>query len=106
KGIRKRATRDIRKSVTGRRRRDSVMTCISQITDIVFGSIQLGDVPVSINGVEALSRFVADDYLRVKKKLRPEWFHVGHSAPHGADIRVVDDERVPATGHRRARVAS
>src|SRR5438874_3913951 len=89
KGIRKRATRDIRKSVTGRRRRDSVMTCISQITDIVFGSIQLGDVPVSINGVEALSRFVADDYLRVKKKLRPEWFHVGHSDLPGASDQIL-----------------
>jgi hypothetical protein len=89
KGIRKRATRDIRKSVAGRRRRDALMTCISQITDIVFGSIQLGDVPVSIYGVEALGRFVADDYLRVKKKLRPEWFQVGHSDLPGASDQIL-----------------
>jgi len=91
KGIRKRATRDIRKSVTGRRRRDGLMTCISQVTDIVFGSIQLGDMPVSIYGVEALGRFVADDYLRVKKKLRPEWFQVGHSDLPGASDQILSE---------------
>jgi len=92
KGIRKSATRDIRKSVAdsgSRRHRGGLMTCISQITDIVFGSIQLGDVPVSIYGVESLGRFVADDYLRVKKKFRPEWYQVGHADIPGASDQIL-----------------
>ena len=92
KGIRKSATRDIRKSVAesgSRRHRSGLMTCIAQITDIVFGSIQLGDVPVSIYGVESLGRFVADDYLRVKKKFRPEWYQVGHADLPGASDQIL-----------------
>jgi predicted membrane protein DUF2254 len=92
KGIRKRATRDMRRHAVGasaRRHRDGLMTCIAQITDIVFGSIQLGDVPVSIYGIESLSRFLADDYLRVKKKFRPEWFQVGHSDLPGASDQIL-----------------
>lgn len=92
KGIRKRATRDIRKlaaSSGGRANREPLMTCIAQITDIVFGSIQLGDVPVSIYGIESLGRFLADDYLRVKKKFRPEWFQVGHADMPGASDQIL-----------------
>src|SRR5438105_2586426 len=65
------------------------MTCIAQVTDIVFGSIQLGDLPVSIYGVEVLGRFVADDYLRVKKKFRPDWFQVGHTDMPGASDQIL-----------------
>jgi len=92
RGIRARATRDIRKAseeAKGRNRRPSLMTCISQTTDIVFGSIQLGDMPVSIYGVETLGRFIADDYLRVKKRFRPEWFLVGHADLPGASDQIL-----------------
>jgi hypothetical protein len=92
KGIRQRASRDVRRAVTSkqaRRRRDGLQTCIAQVTDIVFGSIQLGDMPVSIYGVEVLGRFVADDYLRVKKKFRPDWFQVGHTDMPGASDQIL-----------------
>ncbi|HET9410767.1 MAG TPA: DUF2254 family protein [Candidatus Dormibacteraeota bacterium] len=92
KGIRERASRDVRRSVpskNARRYRDGLQTCIAQVTDIVFGSIQLGDMPVSIYGVEVLGRFVADDYLRVKKKFRPDWFQVGHSDMPGASDQIL-----------------
>jgi hypothetical protein len=92
KGIRNRASRDIRKAAVDahrRNRRDSLMTCISQATDIVFGSVQLGDMPVSIYGIEVLSRFLADDYLRVKKRFRPEWFQVGHADMPGASDQIL-----------------
>ncbi len=92
KGIRNRASRDVRKSAAakaGRTRRASLMTCLAQVTDIVFGSIQLGDMPVSIYGIEVLGRFVADDYLRVKKKFRPDWFRVGHSDMPGASDQIL-----------------
>jgi Predicted membrane protein (DUF2254) len=92
KGIRSRASREIRRSVASknpRRYRDGLMTCISQATDIVFGSIQLGDLPVSIYGVETLGRFLADDYLRVKKRLRPDWFQVGHTDMPGASDQIL-----------------
>jgi len=92
KGIRERASRDIRRSVTSknpRRYRNGLQTCIAQVTDIVFGSIQLGDLPVSIYGVEVLGRFVADDYLRVKKKFRPDWFQVGHTDMPGASDQIL-----------------
>ncbi len=49
KGIHTRATRAVRDYAVGKGGRDcraSVMTCISQATDIVIGSIQLGDMPV------------------------------------------------------------
>jgi hypothetical protein len=91
-GIRNRATRDVRQYAAGRggrERRAGVMTCLSQATDIVFGSVQLGDMPVSIYGIEVLGRFIADDYLRVKKKFRPEWFQVGHADIPGASDQIL-----------------
>ncbi|HLZ94405.1 MAG TPA: DUF2254 family protein [Candidatus Dormibacteraeota bacterium] len=92
KGIRRRATRDIRRTVNAantRKYRDGLMTCVAQVTDIVFGSIQLGDMPVSVYGVETLGHFLADDYLRVKKKLKPDWFQVGHADMPGASDQIV-----------------
>ena len=92
KGIRQRASRDVRRAVSSkntRRYRDALQTCIAQVTDIVFGSIQLGDMPVSIYGIEVLGRFVADDYLRVKKKFRPDWFQVGHADMPGASDQIL-----------------
>lgn len=92
KGIRNRATRDIRRAAEAqitRRYRDELMTHVAQVTDIVFGSIQLGDMPVSIYGIETLGRFLADDYLRVKKKFKPDWFQVGHTDMPGASDQIV-----------------
>jgi len=92
KGIRQRASRDVRRAAVSkqtRRRRDSLQTCIAQVTDIVFGSIQLGDLPVSIYGVEVLGRFLADDYLRVKKRFKPDWFQVGHTDMPGASDQIL-----------------
>jgi hypothetical protein len=65
------------------------MTCVSQVRDIVLGSVQLGDMPVSIYGVEVLGRFIADDYLRLKKKFRPDWFKVSHTDLPGASDQVL-----------------
>jgi hypothetical protein len=46
-------------------------------------------MPVSIYGIEVLGRFIADDYLRVKKKFRPEWFQVGHADIPGASDQIL-----------------
>ena len=92
KGIRSRATLDLRRTVSAanaRKRRDGLMTCVAQVTDIVFGSIQLGDMPVTIYGVETLGHLLADDYLRVKKKLKPDWFQVGHAEMPGASDQIL-----------------
>ena len=91
-GIRTRAAREIRAYALGkggRRSRSSVMTCLSQATDIVIGSIQLGDMPVSIYGIETLAGFIADDYLRHKKKLRADWFRVSHADLPGASDQIL-----------------
>ena len=91
-GIRKRATRELRLAVGAtdtRRHRSKLMTCIAQATDIVFGSMQLGDMPVSIYGIEVLGRFLADDYLKVKKGFRQDWFQVGHAEMPGASDQIL-----------------
>ena len=91
-GIRKRASRDLRRAVKNKdayRRRSGVMTCISQVTDIVFGSISLGDLPVSINGIEVMGRFLADDYLKAKKSFHQDWFQVGHADMPGASDQIL-----------------
>ena len=92
KGIRTRATRAVRDYAAGkggRNCRASVMTCISQATDIVIGSIQLGDMPVSIYGIETLAHFIADDYLPAKKKFRADWFQVSHADLPGASDQIL-----------------
>jgi hypothetical protein len=91
-GIRKRAARDLHRAAAGRdahRSRGGLMTAISQVSDIVFGSIQLGDLPVSIYGIELLGRFLADDYLKVKKGFRQDWFQVGHADMPGASDQIL-----------------
>src|SRR5213594_2610377 len=50
-GIIRRARRELRGAVNSRhagRRRNALMTCIAQVTDIAFGSIQLGDMPICV----------------------------------------------------------
>jgi hypothetical protein len=92
-GIRKRATRGLRKAVgsaNSRGPRNALITCIAQATDIAYGSIQVGDMPVVIYAIEVLGRFVADDYLKVKKKgFKHEWFQVGHAEMPGASDQIL-----------------
>jgi hypothetical protein len=65
------------------------MTSIAQVTDIAFGSIQLGDMPVCVMSIEVLGQFLAQDYLSAKKKFRPEFFKVGHAELPGASDQII-----------------
>src|SRR5207245_272415 len=76
-GIIRSARRSLRRAANGRdlrRNRNDTMTCVAQVTDIAFGSIQLGDLPVAVLGIEGLGQFIAHDYLPAKKGLGAEWF--------------------------------
>jgi hypothetical protein len=90
--IMRRAKRELRAASTtrhARRRRDALMTSIAQVTDIAFGSIQLGDMPVCVLSIDVLGRFVADDYLASKKGFPAEWFQVDHSDMPGASDQII-----------------
>ena len=90
--IMRRAQRKLRASTNvhhSRRYRDALMTSIAQVTDIAFGSIQLGDMPVCVLTIEVLGRFLADEYLIVKKDFAPEWFQVSHAEMPGASDQIV-----------------
>lgn len=91
-GIRHRARRQLQ-GATGRRdsyvARSELMTSLAQLQDIAFGSIQLGDMPVAMQTIEALGELLADGYLRIKKDLRPEWLHVGHADLPGASDQII-----------------
>src|SRR2546421_9093379 len=91
-GIMRRARKEIRAATRKRRvlqRRRAVLTCMEQVTDIVFGSIQLGDMPVCQHSIEVMGDFLAREYLPVKKNLNPEWFKVGHAELPGASDQIV-----------------
>lgn len=91
-GIMRRATRQLRseaKKPKNRRQRDALMTSIAQVTDIAFGSIQLGDMPVCVMSIEVLGQFIARDYMAVKQKFSPEWFKVGHGDLPGASDQII-----------------
>jgi predicted membrane protein DUF2254 len=91
-GIMRRAARQLRAAARqpkNRRQREELMTSIAQVTDIAFGSIQLGDMPVCVMSIEVLGQFMARDYLAVKKKFSPEWFKVGHSELPGASDQII-----------------
>src|SRR5467141_351696 len=60
-GIMRRARRSLK-------RRTELMTCVAQVSDIAFGSIQLGDMPVAILGIDVLGQFLSRDYIPAKKK--------------------------------------
>ena len=88
------ARRSLKRSVTGRDlrgHRADLMTSIAQVTDIAFGSIQLGDMPVAVMGIEGLGYFVAEDYLAARKSLNPEWFKVGHAELPGASDQIITE---------------
>jgi hypothetical protein len=91
-GIMRRARRELRAAVNSknsRRHRTELMTSIAQVTDIAFGSIQLGDVPICVLSIEVLGQLLAEDYLPVKKDFKPEWFKVGHAEMPGASDQIL-----------------
>src|ERR1700704_922335 len=91
-GIMRRARRDLRAAVASqhaRRHRQELMTSVAQITDIAFGSIQLGDVPICVLSIEVLGQLIADDYLPVRKGFQADWFKVGHAELPGASDQIL-----------------
>src|SRR5205823_3485104 len=81
-GIMRRARRSLK-------RRSQLMTSIAQVTDIAFGSMQLGDIPVCVLSIEVLGQFVAGDYVPAKKKMGVDWFRVGHAELPGASDQII-----------------
>ena len=81
-GIMRRARRSLK-------RRSQLMTSIAQVTDIAFGSMQLGDIPVCVLSIEVLGQFVARDYVPAKKKMGVDWFRVGHAELPGASDQII-----------------
>ena len=91
-GIMRRARRELRAAANsehGRRHRAELMTSIAQVTDIAFGSIQLGDVPICVLSIDVLGQLLAEDYLPVKKSFKPDWFKVGHAEMPGASDQIL-----------------
>ena len=91
-GIMRRARRELRGGASGRhsqRHRGALMTCVAQVTDIAYGSLQLGDMPVCILSIEVLGHFLARDYLPAKQKLNADWFKVGHAELPGASDQII-----------------
>src|SRR6266850_4652514 len=90
--IMRRAKRELKAATSSRhprKHRDALMESIAQVTDIAYGSIQLGDMPVCVLTIEVLGRFLADDYLKIRKSCAPEWFQVGHADMPGASDQIV-----------------
>src|SRR3989475_1999418 len=91
-GIMRRGRKELRAATRKRRvlqRRRALLTCMEQVTDIAFGSIQLGDMPVCQHSIEVLGDFLAREYLPVKENMDPEWFKVGHAELPGASDQIV-----------------
>src|SRR5665213_4286878 len=65
------------------------MTSVAQITDIAFGSIQLGDVPICVLSIEVLGQLIADDYFPIRKDINSDWFKVGHAEMPGASDQIL-----------------
>jgi hypothetical protein len=88
----RRARRELKAAVNSkqnRRHRGELMTSIAQVTDIAFGSIQLGDVPICVLSIEVLGQLLAEDYLPIKKDFKPDWFKVGHAELPGASDQIL-----------------
>jgi Predicted membrane protein (DUF2254) len=93
-GVIRNARRSLRRAAGSRdprSHRSDLMTSVAQVTDIAFGSIQLGDMPVAVLGIDSLGQFVAADYLPAKKGLHPEWFKVGHAELPGASDQIITE---------------
>ncbi len=92
RSIMRTARRNLRRAVRSRdsrRRRSALMTSVAQVTDIAFGSIQLGDVPVAVLGIEVLGQFLSGDYIPSKKSLATDWYKVGHAELPGASDQIL-----------------
>src|SRR5229473_4476743 len=66
--IRGKARRHLANAVAGKhvvRCRNDLLTSIDQVTDIAFGSVQLGDMPVCLLTIGVLGEFLAQDYVKV-----------------------------------------
>jgi hypothetical protein len=93
-GIIRNGHRNLKRAQSGgdpRRYRGELMTYVAQVTDIAFGSIQLGDMPVAVLGIESLGNFVANEYLPAKKGLSAEWFKVSHAELPGASDQIITE---------------
>src|SRR5438270_3505375 len=91
-GIMRRARRELRGGMHTRRslqHRTALLTCLEQVSDIAFGSVQLGDMPVCVLSIEVMGDFLSREYLPVKKNLNPEWFKVGHAELSGASDQII-----------------
>jgi Predicted membrane protein (DUF2254) len=91
-GIMRRARRELRAAVNSshsRRRRSELMTSVAQVTDIAFGSIQLGDMPICVLSIDVLGQLLAEEYLPVKKDFKSDWFTVGHTELPGASDQIL-----------------
>jgi len=91
-GIMRRARKELRGGMHRRRslqHRSALLTCLAQVSDIAFGSVELGDMPVCLLSVEVMGDFFAREYLPVKKNLDPDWFKVGHAEMPGASDQIV-----------------
>jgi hypothetical protein len=92
--IMRRSRRELRAAAANRnmgRHRNALMTCVAQVTDIAFGSIQLGDMPICVLTIEQLGRFLAEDYTKTRKSFPPEWFQVGHADLPGASDQILNE---------------
>jgi succinate dehydrogenase hydrophobic anchor subunit len=90
--IMRRARRELRaatNSKKSRHHRAELMTAVAQVTDIAFGSIQLGDVPICVLSIEVLGQLISDGYLPIKKGFRSDWFKVGHTEMPGASDQIL-----------------
>src|SRR6266566_4392883 len=91
-GIMRRARRELRGGMHTRRslrHRSALLTCLEQVSDIAFGSVQLGDMPVCVLSIEVMGDFLSREYVPVKKNLNPEWFKVGHAELSGASDQII-----------------
>ncbi len=90
--IRIHSRRHLANAVAGKhvvRCRNDLLTSINQVTDIAFGSVQLGDMPVCLLTIGVLGEFLAQDYVKVKKGFGPQWFQVGHPELPGDSDQIV-----------------
>ena len=90
--IRTHSRRHLANAVAGKhvvKCRNDLLTSINQVTDIAFGSVQLGDMPVCLLTIGVLGEFLVQDYVKVKKGFGPQWFQVGHPELPGDSDQIV-----------------
>lgn len=89
--IRRRAGRDLRRAPSRDylSARGDLLTAIAQITDIALGSVQLGDMPVSLLSIDVLRQFLVEDYMKAKTSFGDAWHVIGHQELPGASDQVL-----------------